>query len=138
MMSSVAERFDKLTRALLDLEELPDEYVVLVEGLKDRSALGILGVQREIRTVQGAGGIFQVAETLSREGRKAIILTDWDRTGGQISRLLREALEANQVEYDDKIRATLSRICRKDIKDIESLPAFYSRLATEVVRRREQ
>lgn len=137
-MSSVAERFDKLTRALLDLEELPDEYVVLVEGLKDRSALGILGVQREIRTVQGAGGIFQVAETLSREGRKAIILTDWDRTGGQISRLLREALEANQVEYDDKIRATLSRICRKDIKDIESLPAFYSRLATEVVRRREQ
>ncbi len=137
-MSSVAERFDKLTRALLDLEELPDEYVVLVEGLKDRSALGILGVQREIRTVQGAGGIFQVAETLSREGRKAIILTDWDRTGGQISRLLKEALEANQVEYDDKIRATLSRICRKDIKDIESLPAFYSRLATEVVRRREQ
>ena len=137
-MSSVAERFDKLTRALLDLEELPDEYVVLVEGLKDRSALGILGVQREIRTVQGAGGIFQVAETLSREGRKAIIMTDWDRTGGQISRLLREALEANQVEYDDKIRATLSRICRKDIKDIESLPAFYSRLATEVVRRREQ
>ncbi len=137
-MSSVAERFDKLTRALLDLEELPDEYVVLVEGLKDRSALGILGVQREIRTVQGAGGIFQVAETLSREGRKAIIMTDWDRTGGQISRLLKEALEANQVEYDDKIRATLSRICRKDIKDIESLPAFYSRLATEVVRRREQ
>lgn len=137
-MSAVAERFEKLNRALLDLEEMPDEYVVLVEGLKDRSALGILGVQREVRTVQGAGGIFQVAEGLAREGRKAIILTDWDRTGGQVSRLLKEALEANQVQYDDNIRATLSRICRKDIKDIESLPAFYSRLATEVVRRREQ
>ncbi len=137
-MSAVAERFEKLTRALVELEDMPEDYVVLVEGLKDRSALGILGVQREIRTVQGAGGMFHIAEGLSRENRKAIILTDWDRTGGQISRLLKEALEANQVQYDDTIRAALSRICRKDIKDIESLPAFYSRLATEMVRRREQ
>ena len=121
-----------------ELEDLPDEFLVLVEGLKDRSALGILGVQREVRTVQGSGGLFQLAEGLAREGRKAVILTDWDRTGGQLSRLLKEALDANQVIYDDQIRAKLSRIARKDIKDVESLPAFYSRLATEVVRRREQ
>lgn len=137
-MGSTGERFETLVQALKDLEDLSEEWIVLVEGLKDRSALGILGVHREVRTVQGSGGIFQVAEGLAREGRKAVILTDWDRTGGQVSRLLKEALEANQVEYDDEIRAKLSRITRKDIKDVESLPAFYSRLATEVVRRREQ
>jgi len=135
-MGASAERFEKLSEVLRDLEELPPEFVVLVEGQKDRSALGILGVQREVRTVQG-GGMFQLAESLGREGKKAVIMTDWDRTGGQLSRLLREALESNQVDYDDQIRARISRVARKDVKDVESLPALYSRLATEAVRRRE-
>ncbi|HIJ00937.1 MAG: hypothetical protein PWQ88_1249 [Candidatus Methanomethylophilaceae archaeon] len=137
-MGASAERFEKLVKVLKDLEDLPPNYVILVEGVKDRAALGILGIDRDIRTIQGSGGMLQVAEQLKKEGRHAVILTDWDRTGGQLSRLLKEALSSNQVKYDDDIRARLSRISRKDIKDVESLPALYSHLATENVRRREQ
>jgi len=137
-MISTGERLQELDLILEELNELNPQYVILVEGRKDRMALAIMGINRETREVQNEGGIFALTEALAREGRSAVILTDWDRTGGQIARNLRNALSANAVPYDDSIRARLSRICRKDIKDVESLPSFYSRLVTESERRREQ
>ena len=136
-MSNTGDRLKELDLILEELNELGPETILLVEGRKDRMALGIMGINHQTREVQNEGGIFALTESLAREGRTGIILTDWDRTGGQIARNLRNALTANGVPYDDSIRARLSRICRKDIKDIESLPSFYSRLVTEAERRRE-
>ena len=136
-MITSGDRLQELHLILDDLNELTPADIILVEGRKDRMALGIMGINHETREVQSEGGLFPLAESLAREGRRAVILTDWDRTGGQIARNLRDALGANGVPYDDDIRARLSRICRKDIKDVESLPSFYSRLVTEAERRRE-
>jgi len=43
-----------------------------------------------------------------------------------------DALEANDMKYDTNIRAGISRLSKKDIKDIESLPKYIKRLEERV------
>lgn len=122
------EMLEEFEAILEELRELARESVVLVEGRRDRDALGRLGVRGEIVQVQDAGGILGVAEELASRGRGAVILTDWDRKGGQLAELLRNALRACDVPYDDGIRMKMAVLSKKDIKDVESLPAFASLL----------
>lgn len=132
---SPKERLKELQAILDELMERDEGVVILVEGLRDRGALTILGVRGEMLQVQSSDGIFPVAERLAKEGRKAIILTDWDRKGGQLCRLLKNALKANAVPYDDVLRHRLVVIARQDIKDVQSLPSLYSRLVQEAQAR---
>ena len=127
-MRELKDTLEEIECLLLELKERPDRTVILVEGRKDRLALACLGVGGDIVQVQDARGIFGVAEELARQGKEAIILTDWDRKGGQLAELLRNALRANGVRYDDRIRARLSMLSKKEIKDIESLPSFITYL----------
>jgi 5S rRNA maturation endonuclease (ribonuclease M5) len=123
-MRDPQETLDELERLFTELRERPERTVILVEGRKDRQALTCLGIGGEIVQVQDARGIFGVAEQLARNGQEAVVLTDWDRKGGHLAELLRNALRANGVRYDDTIRARMSMLGKKEIKDIESLPAF--------------
>jgi dTMP kinase len=125
-MRDPQETLDEVEELLRQLRERPEGAVILVEGRKDRQALAYLGIEGEIVQVQDARGIFGVAEELARKGQEAIVLTDWDRKGGHLAELLRHALKANGVRYDDTIRARMSALGKKEIKDIESLPAFLS------------
>ena len=110
---------------LLDeLRTRPEDCIILVEGRKDKEALATLGIDGGVVLVQGAGTLFSIAEDLAARNLGAIILTDWDRKGGQIAQLLRNALKANGVPYNDSIRAKMSQMSKKEIKDIESLPSF--------------
>ena len=127
-MRDPREVLEELTWLLEELRDRPDDQVILIEGLKDRAALTVLGVGGEVWQVQGPNSIFSIAERLAKEGKEAVILTDWDRKGGQLARLLRSSLNANGIRFDDNIRLRLVILVKKDIKDIESLPAFYSRL----------
>jgi 5S rRNA maturation endonuclease (ribonuclease M5) len=127
-MRDPQETLEEVDELLRELRERDEHVVILVEGRKDRLALSCLGIEGPIVQVQDARGIFGVAEDLSRNGQEAIILTDWDRKGGQLADLLRNALRANGVRYDDTIRACLSMLGKKEIKDIESLPSFVSYL----------
>lgn len=129
---SPQERLDELQAVLEELIERDADTVILVEGMRDRGALTILGVRGEMVQVQSSDGIFPVTERLAKEGRRAIILTDWDRKGGQLSRLLKNALKANNVPYDEELRRRLVIIAKQDIKDVQSLPSLYSRLVQEV------
>jgi 5S rRNA maturation endonuclease (ribonuclease M5) len=124
------ETLEELADILDELKERSQGEVVLVEGQKDHSALTVLGVDGEIWQVQGPNSIFSTAERLAGEGRSAIILTDWDRKGGQLARLLRDGLKANGVRYDDELRMRLVLLVKTEIKDIESLPAFFTRLVS--------
>jgi len=130
-MRNPKETLEDLDRLIEELRERPENSTLLVEGRKDRAALWLLGIEGEIMTIQNGKRIFQVAEGLAEEGKEAIILTDWDRKGGQFCRLLKNALRANGVIYDDTKRAKLVRLSKKDIKDVESLPAFMSHLVSE-------
>lgn len=124
------ETLKELTKILEELSSRAPEQVILIEGQKDRAALALLGVGGEVWQVHGPNSIFSLAERLCTEKKSAVILTDWDRKGGQLARLLRSALVANDVGYDDNVRRRLVRLVKMEIKDIESLPAFFSRLVS--------
>ncbi len=125
-MRDAEQTLEELDTILADLKDRPPNSVILVEGKKDRGALVSLGIDGEMIQVQTARGILGVAEELSSREREAIILTDWDRKGGQLCQLLKNALRSEGVRYNDSIRARLSKISKKEIKDIESLPSFIS------------
>jgi 5S rRNA maturation endonuclease (ribonuclease M5) len=132
MIRQPDEALAQLTAILEDLEARPEEVVLLVEGKRDRGALNLLGVFGEIVQVQTSNGILGIAEDLALRKRKAIILTDWDRKGGQLCLLLKNAFKANGVEFEATTRSRLVRIVSGDIKDVESLPSFFSRLVSQV------
>lgn len=105
---------------------------VIVEGERDERSLRALGLAGDIVRVNSGDSIFHLAESLAGRHPEAIILTDWDRRGGVLARLLRDALEANGVRYDDDLRARIAVLCRKDIKDVESLAGHVERLSRQV------
>lgn len=131
-MRDPRETLEEMTRIFDELRDRPEKQVILVEGMKDRTALNLLGVAGEIWQVQGPNSVFSTTERLAKEGKDAIILTDWDRKGGHIARLLRQGFIANAVRHDSTYRLRLAQLAKKEIKDIESLPAFFTRLVSMV------
>ena len=131
-MRQPREALEQLTTILEELESRPEEVALLVEGKRDRGAMNLLGVWGEIIQVQTSDGILGIAEDLALRHKKAIILTDWDRKGGQLCLLLKNALKANSVEFEANTRSRLVKIVSSEIKDVESLPSFFSRLVAQV------
>ena len=137
-MNDLDRRIDALNEVFDELSEISDDQTILVEGSKDRMALSLAGVKGKIMTVQTEGSTLNVAQKLFEEGSGAVILTDWDREGERIAKELENALSSLCVEYDIMIRKKLRSVCGNEIRDIESLPSFYSRLVTESVRKKEK
>lgn len=127
-----------LQRVLEDLIEKNRGVPIIVEGEYDRRALTQLGVLGDIRVLNRGNSVLALCEDIAREYREAIILTDWDVRGGRIARHLRDCLTANGVRYDDDLRARLTILCRKDIKDVESLHRFAERIETLAGSRNQQ
>ncbi len=127
-MLSPEERLEQIEKVLSQLQDLSETTPVIVEGLRDIAALKRMGITRNVISLGRGDSIFNFSENLSRTTRKAIVLTDWDRKGGQLARMLKEALMANGVTTNDSIRAKLGILSKKEVKDIESMPAFVERL----------
>ncbi len=127
-MLAPQERLEQLEQALLELEEASADAPIIVEGRKDARALALLGIARNVVTLSNGTSIFSFSEKVSMRARRAVVLTDWDRKGGQLARMLKEALAHNGVQVDDDIRAKLAVLSKKEVKDIESLPTFIAHL----------
>lgn len=127
-MLTPAERLEELEDVLAVLEELSDTTPIVVEGTKDVEALKLLGITKNVRHLNRGESVFNFCEDLSRRSRTLIILTDWDRKGGMLARMLKEACHANEIEADLGIRTKLVILSKKEAKDIESLPTFIERL----------
>lgn len=123
------ERLEMIDALLDELSDMAEDRVVLIEGLKDRAALGRLIGDFRCIMVQREGGPLRAAETLFDNHDKAVILTDWDNKGESIAADLERHLSSLGIEYDSSIRRRLGDLCRKDIKDIESLDSLYARLS---------
>jgi len=132
------ERLERLNELLDELSEMCVDKTLLVEGFKDRMAMVLLGVNAEMICVQSEGGPLRVAEKLSEKGTGAVIMTDWDKKGEDIAAEMENALSSLCVKYDASMRQKLRSVVGNEIKDIESLPSFYSRLVTEAQRRSER
>ena len=127
-----AERLESIEECLARLSELADDHVILVEGLKDVDALRAVGIDGEFYCVQSGGGPLKAAEHVWRGGRPAVIMTDWDRRGGNLADSLRRDLESLCVEYDDTVRRDLAVLCRPYSKDVESLDSVVRLLRERV------
>ncbi len=123
-----AERLERIREALDRLQDLAETSVILVEGLKDVDALRSVGIDAEFYCIQSGGGPLKAAEHVWGKGRDAVILTDWDRRGGNLADSLRTDLESLCVSYDDTVRRDLSILCRAYSKDVESLDSVLSLL----------
>jgi len=106
-----------------------------VEGERDEIALRELGFSGEIVVINRGVSLLQICEEISVEHSEAVILTDWDSRGGKLAHLLREKLLATDVKSNNYIRARFSKLCKKEIKDVESLPNYLERLREQVLRK---
>ena len=80
------------------------DFVVIVEGEKDVRALRALGVSR-IAMLNRYSGVQELCDELAEKGvKRAVILTDFDRTGVELARKIRDALYADGISVDDKLR----------------------------------
>jgi len=127
-MLSAEERLEHLEKVFEDLEELSNDTPIVVEGIRDIAALRRLGITKNVIAVHRGDTIFGFAEEMAKKHRNVIILTDWDRRGGTLARMLKEALTANGVAANIRIRARIVILSKKEVKDIESMPTFIDRL----------
>ncbi len=125
---NLKERYEQVLQTIEDLKEVSLRAPIIVEGRNDGKALRRLGVQGRIIRLNGGSPVFQLCEEVGRTYSEAVILTDWDRRGGQLCRLLREGLAANGVRYDVDLRGRLARLCKKEAKDVESLDPYVARI----------
>lgn len=126
------DRLDAILEILGSISSLKGTHIVLVEGLKDISALQTVGVDADFFCVQSGGGPVKAAEFVWNKGMKAVIMTDWDRRGGNLAATLRENLSSLGVAYDDKLRSDLSFLCRPYCKDVESVDSVVGLLRRRV------
>jgi 5S rRNA maturation endonuclease (ribonuclease M5) len=101
---------------------------IIVEGEADVRALRELGLTGEILPINTGQPIFNFCEEVARKYSKVLILTDWDRKGGHLCKILSEDLKANDVYYETKLRAKLAGYCKKETKDVEGLTSCVQRL----------
>lgn len=127
-MLSPKERLEELEKVLTELEELSEKLPIIVEGNKDVSALRRLGITKNVVSLSKGDSVLTFCERVSRKSREVVILTDWDRKGGHLARMLKETLEISGVAVNDRVRTQLVVLLKKDIKDIESMPTFIERL----------
>ena len=120
------ERLEALEDALERLAFLAKSDAILVEGRKDEAALRAVGIDGRFVHVQSSGGPVKAAEAVWRSGSGAVIMTDWDRRGGSLARMLRENLESLGV--GDSIRRDIASCIRPYSKDVESLDTVLSLL----------
>lgn len=122
------ETLESLCEIMDELDKASRIMPIIVEGLKDRMALRSLGVNGHIIVMNDGNSILSTCENLAKEWSAAIIFTDWDQKGGELAHALEDSLHSCGVSYDSEYRASVSMLVKKDVKDVESLPALFRRL----------
>jgi dTMP kinase len=129
------ETLERLLRLFEELYDISQGVPVIVEGRYDRMALEDLGVTGQIVVLNDGQSVLGTCEELSEDHGSAIIMTDWDHKGGQLSRLLIDALESCDMKHDNDFRARISYLAKKETKDVEGLPAYVARLRNTIGKR---
>ena len=129
------KRLEELEDIIDELTERSESEAIIVEGSRDVKAMRALGIVGIIRPVNIGTSIINFCEVLSTEHDRFIIMTDWDRKGGQLAQLLRRGFVTVDTKYDDILRKKIAHLTKKDVKDVEGLPAYIQRLRESVERK---
>ncbi len=103
----------------LDKLAQDNNSLIIVEGKRDKKALNELGINNVILIDKP---IYLLIEEITRENKKAIILTDFDLEGRKLYSRIKNELNRNGIKVKDKYRILLSR-CK--IVHVEGLFTYY-------------
>lgn len=124
-----AERLKEVLQALYEVNKLAP---ILVEGRRDVLALRRIGMVGDIIPLHAGQKLYEFCEDISERFHRVILLMDWDVKGDMLHRQVSEYLHGMWEEFS-AFREVTKLLCQKDIKDIESIPSLFERLAgTEV------
>jgi 5S rRNA maturation endonuclease (ribonuclease M5) len=119
---------DALEEQISALLEASDQgAAIIVEGMRDMQALRALGINGPIILASRRPAL-ELAEDAARRYKEIIVLTDWDRKGDEMARLIDQHLRAAGIRADLDIRNRLKKLVRKEIKDVESLSLYVERM----------
>ena len=132
-----AIRFEKAAKAIAitisrnaPVNEGGSHCPVIVEGPKDERTLRQLGFTGTIEKVNRGWPrsrlIAYLHDTYGMrnivdKGPPVIVAMDWDRTGGQLQKFLRDRLMSLDVTVDEEMRTVLMRVMKPEGRTIESL-----------------
>ena len=94
--------------------------LVIVEGKKDRSALGKLGIKNIVELSKKP--LFQIVEEIASSNDECIILTDLDKKGKEIYGKLNSNLQKHGVKINNKFREFLFK--RTKLRQIEGIDSY--------------
>ncbi len=121
------KKLEDMEEILSDMSLLTQDAVFIVEGKRDVQALISLGMHArfEIATQRP---LPYLCDDIALLKRPVVILTDWDRRGNILMLKIKKYLQSLDVNPDTELRERIASIVRKDIKDVESLPTYMSKL----------
>ena len=126
------ESFQEFLELLRELREVVhrEQAVLLVEGDRDRVALRRLGLPPvAILLVHHGVTLSVLVVTVVRRGRTVIILTDWDRSGGELAHRLRSLFDDGRIRFDLDFRRRMARAVRGETQYVEALLPWAERAA---------
>ena len=127
-------RYEMIERVLQELmEQSNDGVAIVVEGRNDKSTLRNLGICGAIESPNGQS-LMQFTDSLARNYGSAIVLTDWDRRGNELSSRIAMYLRSRDVVIDTTLRTRLKKLVQKDIKDVEGLDRHILRLQENIIK----
>lgn len=106
-----------------DIEKAKD-YLVIVEGKKDKVALEQLGFKKIFIIHETGKSLAEKTEQISElceKKQKVCILTDFDKSGKKLYKLLKSGLQERGVRLDNSLRGLL---LKEKISHIEGLDKF--------------
>ncbi|KKG12695.1 toprim domain-containing protein [Methanosarcina sp. 2.H.A.1B.4] len=125
------KRLERIEELIAELSEHSERgAVIIVEGKRDIISMKRLGIEGsfELATHQS---LFNFSERIAKLGCEVIILTDWDRRGDLLAAKLSEYFDNFGVKPELQIRNKLKLITQKEIKDVESLYTYISKLRSK-------
>lgn len=122
------KRLERVEELLSELSDYSGRgAIIIVEGKRDILSLKKLGIEGDFELAT-RDSLFNFSERIAKLGKEVIILTDWDRRGDLLAVKLSEYFENFGLRPELQIRNKLKLISQKEIKDIESLYNYVSRL----------
>ena len=105
----------------INTERIP----IIVEGVNDKKTLRSLGIETRIFTTQNRykQNLIEFVETIEKtiNGKKILILTDFDKEGETLNKKLASELAIRGFTPLHNIRRTIRKLLFKHSKQIESL-----------------
>jgi 5S rRNA maturation endonuclease (ribonuclease M5) len=132
LRATIEVRLGKLQKLVARIQQEAEEgRAIIVEGLRDREALRMMGISGNIFCVQSSRmNTVGFAEELDNM-KEVIILTDFDRQGVYLAKRLARILISQKVHANLVFWRELRRLAKSDIRSIEELPKYYQRLQYE-------